>query len=188
MLLVLPLEVAGPTRFSLELAASVTSGSCSLFAYVLPFQPDSPLLCCCGKTLWSRQHTRERVYFGSWFQRLRVHHGREAWQQVTGMVEEAESSLLEPRAPAREQTGSLPSLNDILPPRKLHLTKVPELPQTASPTENQVFKSLSQGVGGELLSFKSWHHNPFFSQCQVYSFYACFWFWYENTITTGDVT
>lgn len=87
---------------------------------------------------------------------------------------EAESSLLEPQVPGREQTGSLPSLNDILPPSKL-LTKVPEPPQTASPTENQVFKSLSQGVCGGDNS----HSNRdiiilSFLNVRLILFYACF--------------
>lgn len=43
------------------------------------------LLCCYDMTLQPRQLIKRKVYFGLWFQKVRVHLGREAWQQVASM-------------------------------------------------------------------------------------------------------
>lgn len=43
------------------------------------------LLCCYDMTLQPRRLIKRKVYFGLWFQKVRVHFGREAWQQVANI-------------------------------------------------------------------------------------------------------
>lgn len=47
--------------------------------------------------------------------------------------------------------ASKPSPNDVLPPTRLHLLKVPSLPQTAPPSVDQLFKHIVHGRSENVL-------------------------------------